>query len=454
MKAVGIDVGTSGTKGVLVKFPEGRVLKSARREYKLYAEGNRAEHNPEDWIKAVTAVLKDLGPADAIGLDGMMHSEVCLDGADLKANGRAILWCDGRSEAECTEIIEKCGLDLLRSTVGNRPFAGFTLPHLLWRKKSGQSLGRAVALCKDYVRYRLTGDLRHEVSDASGMVAWHLSENRWATEVLERVGVDPQLFPKPCGSAEVVGKWKGIPVVGGASDNGAAAVGLGVVRPGQASASMGTSNVLIAVHDRPVVDPEMRVHTFAHPAPGRFMQLGCMLTGTRSYDWILKVVGESVKTAPVAKESKGLLFAPYLVGERTPYADTTVRGMFAGLSPDHDKSHFVRAVMEGTAFALKDAQEIMKATSVRVTGGGMKSPVWRQIIADVLGIPVITVNTSEEGAAFGSAILAAVGVGAFKSVEEATDRVVKETSVTEPQRSYESEYQRFKKLYPAAKSLC
>jgi xylulokinase len=197
----------------------------------------------------------------------------------------------------------------------------------------------------------------------------------------------------------------------------------------------------------------MRVHTFAHAVPKRFLQLGCMLTGTRSFDWILKVVGKTVATAPVADDAKGLLFAPYLVGERTPYADTDVRGMFAGLSPDHDASHFVRAVMEGTAFALRDAQEIMKATSVRVTGGGMKSQAWRQIIADVLGIPVITVNTSDEGAAFGSAILAGVGAGAFKSVEAATDRLVKETSVTKPKRSYDEAYARYRKLYPAARSL-
>ncbi len=448
MKAIGIDIGTSGTKGVLVDFPRGRVLKSARRPYRLHAEGNRAEHDPEDWVRAVLAVLKELGPADAIGMDGMMHSEVCLGTKD-----RAILWCDGRSGAECAEIVEKCGLDLLRTTVGNKPFAGFTLPHLLWRRKNGRSLGTAVALCKDYVRWRLTGELRQEVSDASGMVAWHLSGARWAREVLEKVGIDPKLFPPACGSTEVVGKWKGIPVVGGAADNAAAAVGLGVVRPGQAVASMGTSNVLLAVHDRPVVDPEMRVHTFAHAVPGSFLQLGCMLTGTRSYDWILRIAGRTVKSARVAKDARGLLFAPYLVGERTPYADTEVRGMFAGCSPDHNASHFVRAVMEGTAFALRDAQEIMKAASVRVTGGGMKSPVWRQIIADVLGIPVVAVNTSEEGAAYGSAILAAVGAGGFRSVEEAADRVVKETSVIRPKRSYDREYARYRKLYPAAKSL-
>jgi xylulokinase len=449
IKTIGIDIGTSGAKGLLVAFPSGKVLKSVRKTYKLHAEGNRAEHEPEDWIKAVKAILKELGKADAIGMDGMMHSEVCLgSGPDPRADGRAILWCDGRSEAQCEEIVRKVGLDLLRSTVANRPFAGFTLPHLLWRKKLG-----TVLLCKDYVRYRLTGEVRHEISDASGMITWHVSEGRWANEVLEKVGIDPALFPKPCGSAEVAGKYNGIPVVGGAADNAAAAVGIGVVREGQALASMGTSNVLLVCHDRPEVDHEMRVHTFTHAVPGKFLQLGCMLTGTRSFDWILKVVGATIKNAPIADDSKGLLFAPYLVGERTPYADTAVRGMFAGLSPDHDASHFVRAVMEGTAFALRDAQEIMKATSVRVTGGGMKSPVWRQIIADVLGVPVITVNTSDEGAAYGSAILAAVGVGAFPSVEEAADKLVKETSVTKPKKSYDAAYARYKKLYPAAKSL-
>ncbi|HXX93014.1 MAG TPA: xylulokinase [Planctomycetota bacterium] len=452
MKAIGIDIGTSGCKGVLVEFPDGRVLRTARRDYPLHAEGNRAEHDPEDWITAVTGILSELGPADAIGMDGMMHSEVVLDRTG-RAVGRAILWCDGRSEKECAEINRKAGRALLRKTVGNMAFAGFTLPHLLWRKKNGQLKGTAVALCKDYVRARLTGVLRHEISDASGMITWHLSKGRWATEVLRKVGIDPGLFPRPCGSTEIAGTWNGIPVVGGAADNAAAAVGLGVVRKGQAVASMGTSNVLLAVHDRPVVDPEMRVHTFAHAVPKKFLQLGCMLTGTRSFNWILEVLGEKVESAPIAEDSKGLLFAPYLVGERTPYADTTVRGMFAGLSPDHGRGHFVRAVMEGTAFALRDAQEIMKATSVRVTGGGMKSPVWRQIIADVLGIPVVTVNTSDEGAAFGSAILAAVGVGAFRSVEEATDRIVQETSVTRPGRSYDREYARFRKLYPAAKSL-
>jgi xylulokinase len=448
MKAIGVDIGTSGAKGVLVSFPDGKVLASVRKEYPLQAEGNRAEHDPQDWVNAVEAILRELGPADAVGMDGMMHSEVCLGTGDP-----AILWCDGRSDKECAEILKKCGRDLLRRTVGNLAFAGFTLPHLLWRKKNWKRLGKAVVLCKDYVRYVFTQQLRQEVSDASGMLAWNIAKERWAVDVLKKVGIDPSLFPPPCGSTEVVGEWNGMPFVGGAADNAAAAVGLGVVRDGQALASMGTSNVLLACHKTPVVDKQMRVHTFTHAVPGKFLQLGCMLTGTRSFNWILDVLGSSVEDAPIADDAKGLMFAPYLVGERTPYADTSVRGMFAGLSPDHGRGHFVRAVMEGTAFALRDAQEIMKAKSVRVTGGGMKSPVWRQIIADVLGIPVITVNTSDEGAAYGSAILAGVGVGAFKSVEAACDRLVQETSVTKPRRDYDQAYARYRKLYPAARSL-
>jgi xylulokinase len=442
MRAIGIDIGTSGAKGVLVSFPDGRVLRSERADYKLYAEGNCAEHEPEDWVNAVLHILGRLGSAQAIGLDGMMHSEVCLGTGD-----RAILWCDGRAEAQCDEIVRKVGLETLRATVANRPFAGFTLPHLLWRRRLG-----TVLLCKDYVRYRLTGEIRQEVSDASGMLCWDVARGRWATEVLEKVGIDPKLFPAPCGSTEVVGEWKGIPVVGGASDNAAAAVGVGVVREGLAMASMGTSNVLVVCHDRPIVDPEMRVHTFTHAAPGKFLQLGCMLTGTRAFDWALRLFGAPLD-APVAGSANGLLFAPYLVGERTPHADTAVRAMFAGISPDHDRSHFLRAVMEGTAYALRDAQELMGATSVRVTGGGMKNPIWRQIVADVLQVPVVSVSTSEEGAAYGSAILAAAGVGAFPSVEAACDRLVRETEVTPPRRSYDAEYARFKKLYPAARSL-
>jgi len=453
MNAIGIDLGTSGVKGLLVAFPEGRVMKTARASYPLHAEGVRAEHDPEDWVRAVESVLAELGPADAIGLDGMMHSEVVVAESateGLRPASRAILWCDGRAEPQCEEILRVIGIPALRETVANRPFAGFTLPHLLWR---GRDEVGAVAICKDYVRYRLTGLLRQETSDASGTLCWDVARGGWASAVLERLGIDPRRFPEPCGSTEIVGRWHGIPVVGGASDNAAAAVGIGVVRPGQALVSMGTSNVLLVVHDTPRVDPEMRVHTFTHAVPGRFLQLGCMLTGTRALDWALRLFGETLEQASIAGSSEGLLFAPYLVGERTPHADTRVRAMFAGLSPDHDRTHMLRAVLEGTAFALRDAHRIAGGDSVRVTGGGMRSALWRQIVADILEIPVVTANTGEEGAAFGSAILAAVGAGAFSSIEEACDRVVRETSVTRPGRSYRAEYERFRRLYPAARSL-
>ncbi len=442
-KTIGIDLGTSGAKGVLVSFPDGRILKSARRSYPLYGEGVHAEQDPEDWVAATLAILEELGPADAIGLDGMMHSEVCVGTGD-----RAILWCDGRAEAECDEIVQRVGLDTLRTTVANRPFAGFTLPHLLWRKSLGPIL-----ICKDYVRWRLTGEMRQEISDAASTLCWDVGRGAWSDTVIAKVGLARDLFPPPCTSIEVAGRWKGIPIVGGAADNAAAAVGIGVVRNGQAMVSMGTSNVLVVVHDRPVVDFDMRVHTFSHAVPNRFYQIGCMLTGTRAFDWVARLFGVAVADAPIAESSKGLLFAPYLVGERTPHADTAVRGMFAGISTDHDRSHFIRAVLEGTAFALRDAHQIAGGDSVRVTGGGMKNPQWRQIVADVLGVPVISVNTSDEGAAFGSAILAAVGAGIFPSIEEATDRLVKETEVTQPRRSYDAEYERFRRLYSAARSL-
>jgi xylulokinase len=453
MQAIGIDIGTSGAKGLLVSFPDGEVVKSHRVAYRLLADGNRAEHDPEDWVRAALEILETLGPADAIGLDGMMHSEVCLGPDPLhegewRHRGNAILWCDGRAQAQCDEIVARVGLETLRETVANRPFAGFTLPHLLAREELGP-----VLVCKDYVRLRLTGERRQEVSDAAGTLCWDVARGRWSTELLRKLGIDPSLFAPACGSSEVVGRWNGVPVVGGAADNAAAAVGVGVVRDAQAMVSMGTSNVLLVVHDRPVVDREMRVHTFTHAVPSRFVQLGCMLTGTRAFDWACRLLGVAVEDAEVAESAEGVLFAPYLVGERTPYADTSLRGMFAGLSPDHTGAHLLRAVLEGTAFALRDAHEIMGGDSVRVTGGGMKNALWRQIVADVLGVPVLTVNTSDEGAAYGAAILAAVGVGEFRSIEEACDRLVRESTVTRPQRSYDAEYARFRRLYPAAKSL-
>lgn len=454
MKVVGLDIGTSAAKGVLVSFPQGKVLATARVPYPLYGSGIIAEQDPEDWVRAARKILDTLlkgRKVDAIGIDGQMHSEVMLNGAG-QAIGRSILWCDGRAQAQCGEIREKIGLARLRSTVANQPFAGFTLPHLLWRKMRGTAV-----VCKDYVRYRLTGELRQEISDAAGTLCWNVSKKEWATDILQILGLHVT-FPKPCGSAEVVGRYRDIPVVGGAADNPAASIGLGSVVPGRAHASMGTSNVLFACTDRPVVDPKMRLHTLNHAVPDRFYLMGCMLTGTRALDWIARdVLGTTLEKALAAAEkisTDGLVFAPYLVGERTPHADTEVRGLFAGLEPKHTGAHFVRAVLEGTAFALRDAMDVMREIGVRphelrVTGGGMKSRLWRQIIADVLQVDVVTVNTSDEGAAFGSAILAASGAGAG-SIENLCDSVIRETSRTRPKRDCDAAYARFKKAYAAA----
>jgi xylulokinase len=452
MITIGLDIGTSGAKGVVVSFPRGKVLASARASYPLYGKGVIAEQEPEDWVRAARSILDKLlkgRRVDAIGIDGQMHSEVILAESG-QAAGRAILWCDGRAQAQCDQIRETIGWERLRDTVANQPFAGFTLPHLLWRKMRGTAV-----VCKDYVRHRLTGELRQEISDAAGTLCWNVARGGWATELLDALRLRVR-FPPPCASTEIVGRYRDVPVVGGAADNPAASVGLGTVVPGRAHASMGTSNVLFACIDRPVVDPAMRLHLFNHAAPGRFYLMGCMLTGTRALDWIVRdVLGWTLTRAMAEAEhvsSEGLVFAPYLVGERTPHADTHVRGLFAGLEPKHTGAHMVRAVLEGTAFALLDAMDVMREigqapTELRVTGGGMKSALWRQIIADVLQLDVVTVNTSDEGAAFGSAILAAAGAGGG-SIEEICDSVVRETSRTRPRRTYDSA--RYKKGYAAA----
>lgn len=454
MITIGIDIGTSAAKGVLVSFPRGRVLESARVPLRMHGSGVVAEQNPEDWVRAARRILLKLSRGrkiDAIGIDGQMHSEVILNGAG-KAVGRAMLWCDGRAQRECDEIRERIGWSRLRRTVANQPFAGFTLPHLLWRKRRGTAV-----VCKDYVRYRLTGELRQELSDAAGTLCLNIAKRKWATDLLEDLGVNVRL-PKLCRCDEVVGCFRGIPVVGGAGDNPAASVGLGSVRPGRAHASMGTSNVIFVCTDRPVVDPRLRLHTLNHAVADRFYLMGCMLAGTRALDWVVRdVLRLPLHRAMAAAErvsSEGLVFAPYLVGERTPHADAGVRGLFAGLEPRHTAAHLVRAVLEGTAFALGQALEIIRGLGVRVgelrvTGGGMNSRLWRQIIADALQVDVVTVNSSEEGAAFGSAILAASGAG-LGPIEKICDAVVRETSRIRPRRSYNREYARFRNAYSAA----
>lgn len=444
MKCIGIDLGTSGAKGILLSLPDGKVLARAKESYPLFAQGNRAEQDPEDWVRATLKILESLGPADGIALTGMMHSEVVLDDAS-----RSILWCDGRAEKECEQIVAKLGLDRLREIAGNRPYAGFALPHLLWRKKRGPAL-----ICKDFVRYRLTGVARQESSDAASFLCWDLAKGEWSRPMIESLGFDPSWFAKPCGPTERVGSWKGIPVFGGCSDNAAAAIGVGAVHEGEAMLSLGTSNVILVTRDKPVVDASMRAHSFPHGVPGKFYQMGCMLAGTRAFDWACKLFGVAPEKAPIADDAKGLLFGPYLVGERTPHDDPNLRGIFAGIGPDHGPEHFLRAVLEGTAFALRDANEILGAKSLRVTGGGARNDAWLRIIADALGIPLVLTDRSDEAASFGAAILAGAGLGAFRSVEEAAAALVHSRETIAPSGGrMESGYRRFLTLHAASKAI-
>lgn len=482
---IGIDIGTSGAKGVLVAFPSGKIRATATASYELHQRGNQAEHHPEDWVAAVKKILGELAeqPVDieGIALDGMMHSEVCLD-ADMEPVGRSILWCDGRAEAECAEILRAVGDGKLSKSVANRPFAGFTLPHLVWRKRyQPEQWGRVrtVMICKDYVRYRLTGEAFQELSDAAGMLCWNNIKGGWATHVMTEVGIDPGLMPTPCMSIDLCGRLKkefaeqtripeGTPIFGGAADNPAASVGIGTVVPGLAHVSMGTSNVLFICTERPVVDPQMRMHMFMHAAPARWYLMGCMLTGTRSLDWFLNsVLGVPLEhaleqAATIPPGCEGLVFAPYLVGERTPHADTSLRALFGGIGPQHTRSHFVRAVLEGTALALRDALEVARENgvqiqSLRVTGGGMRSALWRQIVADVLGVDLVTVNTSDYGAAYGSALIAATGAGITGSIEEACERYVLEQERVRPDpaatATYRGVYERYRNCAQAARLL-
>lgn len=443
MKCIGIDLGSSGAKGLLVSFPDGKILAQARASYPLHAQGNRAEQDPEDWLRATLHILETLGPADGIALTGMMHSEVVLDDP-----ARSILWCDGRAEKECAEIVSKIGLEALRAIAGNRPYAGFALPHLLWRKKRGP-----VLICKDYARYRLTGIARQEASDAASFLCWDLAKAEWSRPMMEKLGLDPAWFAKPCGPTEQVGVWKGVPVFGGCSDNAAAAIGVGAVNEGDALLSLGTSNVILVTRNKPLIDPQMRVHSFPHGVPGKFYQMGCMLSGTRAFDWACKLFGVSPENAPIADDSKGLLFTPYLVGERTPHNNANLRATFAGIGIDHGPEHFLRAVLEGTAFAMREANEILGAKSLRVTGGGARNRRWLEICSGILGIPICETNRSEEGAAFGAAILAGVGLGTFSSVEAAVKACVQPLPAVALETSGLGAYERFRSLSNASRAI-
>jgi xylulokinase len=414
---------------------------------------------------------------EAVGLTGQMHGSVLLDEAGDVVRP-AILWNDQRTAAECDEIRRLVGADRLIQVTGNDALTGFTAPKLLWvARHEPENWARVatVLLPKDYVRFRLTGQRAVDVADGSGTILFDLAARTWSPEVLDRLSIDPGLFPATfegpdvtgvvdASATEATGLGAGTPVVAGGGDQSANAVGVGAVAPGVVALSLGTSGVVFATTDGPAIEPQGRVHSFCHAVPGRWHMMGVMLSAAGSLRWLRDAVAPDISfdrlvegAAEVAAGSDGLVFLPYLTGERTPHPDPLARGAFVGLTVRHDLRHMTRAVLEGVAFGLRDGLDLMtaaglpKPTEIRASGGGTRSELWRQVLADVLEARIATVAT-EEGAAYGAALLGAVGAGWYPSVEEAAGATVQVTPAAEPSGAasrYQAAHATYRELYPA-----
>jgi xylulokinase len=471
-RLVGLDVGTTGVKAIALA-PDGDVLARDERTYQLSTpRPGWAEQDPEDWWRASEAALAAVG-ADGlagIGLSGQMHGLVALDAADAVLRP-AILWNDQRTAGECAEIEERVGLERLIALTGNRALTGFTAPKLLWlRRHEPDVYGRIahVLLPKDYVRLRLTAERAIDVADASGTLLFDVAGRRWSGEVLDALELPADWLPPALESPEVSGRTAaGVPVAAGAGDQAAGALGVGVDRVGAASVQIGTSGVVFSALPEFAADPEARVHVFCHAVPGMWHAMGVMLSAAGSLRWVRdallgesyeELVSEATRWPPGAE---GLLFQPYLAGERTPHADPNARGAFVGLSLRHDRGALVRAVLEGVAFGLKDSLELLRALGVRpevgrVSGGGARSELWLRIVASVLDLPLER-TAAEEGAAYGAALLGGVAAGVFAGPQEAVERCVRVRDRIEPdpawRDAYGELYPRFRRLYPALRPL-
>ncbi len=475
---VGLDVGTTGAKAVLID-PDGRVLAAVTTEYPLLTPRvGWTEQNPTDWWKGTVASIR--GALDqasvtgknvaAIGLTGQMHGLVALDG-----NGGvlrpAILWNDQRTAEESAWITERVGADRVLELTGNPILTGFTAPKIIWMRRhepERYARIRHVLLPKDYIRYRLTGEMASDVADASGTSLFDVRNRGWSNEMLSRLDVPSSWLPPVAESTEVTGAvtkeagdatglGPGTPVVAGAGDQAAQAVGTGIVEPGLVSATIGTSGVVFAHIDEPEFDALGRLHTFCHAAPGRWHVMGVMLSAGGSLRWLRGVLrGDSysqmtAEAAATPPGAEGLVFLPYLTGERTPHADPHARGAFVGLTLRHGRGHLIRAVMEGVAFGLRDALEIIRGlgipvTQVRFSGGGARSGLWRQILADIFALDVVTV-TATEGAAYGAALLAGVGTGLYPSVEAACHATIETAEHVAADIDRVAAYDRYYRVY-------
>lgn len=494
---IGIDIGTSGTKTVL--FDEaGNTIASALKEYPLYQPHvGWAEQDPEDWWDAVCFTIRKvisqsgLNPKDisGVGLSGQMHGAVLLDENDNVLR-RAIIWCDQRSSYECEQITSIIGAKRLIEITANPALTGFTASKVMWVKNNEPHIFekiKKILLPKDYIRFKLTGEYATEVSDASGMQLMDIPSRRWSNEVIEKLEIDKSWLGEMYESQDITGKIHanasnqtglqiGTPVVGGAGDQAAGAVGNGIVKPGVISSTIGTSGVVFAYSQDVKIDPLGRVHTFCHAVPNTWHVMGVTQAAGLSLKWFRdnfcieeKRVAEVLEIDPYilmdqeAEKSEpgcdGLIYLPYLMGERTPHLDPDAKGVFFGLSAKHDKRQMIRAVMEGVVFSLKDCLEIIKemnipVSEVRASGGGGKSKLWRQMQADVFGADIVTINSSE-GPALGVALLAGVGTGVYSSVEEACNTAIKVKSIQKADmtnnQAYIKYYNIYKNLYTSLK---
>lgn len=486
---LGIDIGTSGTKTVLFDL-SGNVMASSTGEYPMYQPHNGwAEQDPEDWWKAICLTIRDVlqkSGADVseiggVGLSGQMHGLVMLD-KDDKVIRNAILWCDQRTAAQCDEITALLGREKLIDITANPALTGFTASKILWVRENepeNYEKCRRILLPKDYIRFMLTGEYATEVSDASGMQLLDVPNRRWSDEVLSKLGIDKSLLGKMYESPDITGTVhkrasdatglkEGTIVVGGAADNAAAAVGTGVVKDKLAFATIGTSGVVYAHSSQVRIDPKGRVHSFCSAVPGEWLTMGVTLGAGLSLKWFrdnfchaeieqAKSEGTNVyaitdnEASQIKPGCDRLIYLPYLMGERTPHLDPDCRGVFFGLSAMHTRAHLIRAVMEGVSFSLLDCVLILREMGIDIDrmmacGGGGSSPLWRKMLSDMFGCDVTTVG-SKEGPALGVALLAGVGAGAYSSVQQACEAVIKTDKLQKPDAQLTELYGRYHELY-------
>ncbi len=486
---IGVDIGTSGTKTILID-PTGKVLASASAEYALYSPRPMwSEQEPTDWWNAVCETIRgvlstsgvDTSEIAGIGLSGQMHGSVFLD-ANGQVLRRALLWNDQRTQAECDWITQTVGKERVVELISNPVLTGFTAGKIIWlRNHEPETYARVrkVLLPKDYVRFMLTGEYTTEVSDASGTALFNVRKRNWSEEMLGAIGIPLSWMAKSYESVEISGRISqsaaaltglkpGTPVVGGGGDQAAGAVGNGIVKTGIVSSTVGTSGVVFAFSDEPVVDPALRLHTFCHAVPGKWHLMGVMLSAGGSLQWYrdtfcqpekvvagalgrdpYEIICAEAEKAPVGSE--GCIFLPYLTGERAPHADPNARGVLFGITRRTDRTHAARAVLEGVAYGLADSFQIMDelkvpVEQVRASGGGARSAIWRGIQADVTGKTHVTINV-DEGPALGVALLAGVGCGIYDTVAEACETTIKVRNSSAPSDRNHAIYSRYHRVY-------